>query len=342
MRRWLSLAALLLAQPAEAHVGAVVANARFTAPPPPQVTGADAGVVLAPFTFDGATPASPRYTVSWVDGDNDPTGRFYFYYLDHCPSFAVPPAAIKTTATPIPDGAAGVWASCNCDSDAGVMCPDAGVRDCRNSITWDTSALPTGSYWVIAVNDDPPYLVYSVSGSPVRVQHGADPPPPAAIVLRPDGFGSWDTSYRTQWFAVGAPPLRIDLAYGIDDPTKVLGPTVPLLKDAHGIVNPDGTVSWDWDTTALETLGTFFLRVTVTDSNGVSQFTDSRYQLSVYHPDTDGSAASSDLSARDGLLNLHPPSGGCALGPEGGAPALLGSLALALAVFGLALRLRRR
>ncbi|HZS37507.1 MAG TPA: hypothetical protein VFF06_11810 [Polyangia bacterium] len=346
MRRVVFLAVLFLAQPARAHLGAVVANARFTKPPPPSVTAVDAGVALAPFTFESTGPGSFTYTVSWEDGDNDPTGRFYFYFLDHCPSFAVAPADIKTMATSIPDGALGIWASCDCNPDAGVICPDAGVRDCRNSITWDTSTLATGTYWVIAVNDDPPYLVYSVSGSPVRVQHqAADPQPPAAIVLRPDGFGSWDTSYRTQWYAVGKPPLTIDLSYGIDDPTKVLGPTTSLIKDVHGYQNPDGTVAWDWDVSGLESLGVYFLRVTVTDGNGAafSTYTDSRYQLSVFHPDLDAGAGPTDMHVSgDGHITLKPPPGGCALAPGESALVLAGPLLVALALLALALRLARR
>jgi hypothetical protein len=333
MRRWWSLALLLVSTAAQAHNGAVVANARFTSPPQPTLTQVDAGVVLAPLAI---ATADQQFVVSWDDGDNDPTGQFFFYYLDHCPSFAETPDQIRQVATPIPDGN-GIWASCSCNGDQGVLCPDVTTRDCRNTITWDTHAVPYGTYWVLAINDDPPYLEYTVSGSPVRVQHTGDPSSPAVIVLRPDGFGSWDTMYRAQWYAVGTPPLRIDLSYGVDDATKVLNPTVPLGSDVHGIVNSDGTVSWDWDTSQLTNLGLYFLRVTVTDGAGLKAYSDSRFQLAVYHPNLDGGL----IPYPDFAVPVaRPPAAGCdAAG--GGAWAVLAPLAIAFALLGLVLRRAR-
>src|SRR5581483_4448020 len=83
--RYVAALALLVAAPAEAHIGAILAQARFSAPPTPKVTPSDMGVI-----FDNTYPwaaADQAYTIAWDDGDNDPTGNFSFYYLDHCPTF---------------------------------------------------------------------------------------------------------------------------------------------------------------------------------------------------------------------------------------------------------------
>jgi hypothetical protein len=345
MRRALVLGVILIgSSTARAHIGAVVANARFTSPATPMVTAADAGVLLAPFTVESVAAGAP-VTVTWEDGDNDPTGRFYFYYIDHCPSFDVPVTDIESTlATAIPDGN-GVWASCVCNPDAGmgVTCPDAGPtgRDCRNAITWDTTSVPTGTYWIVAVNNDPPYHVYSVSGSPVQVTAAGDQTPPAAIVLRPDGYNAYDKSYRVQWFAVGTPPLKFDLAYGIEDPALVLGPTTSLGTNVQGFSDPDGTWSWDWDISSYTNLGVFFLRVTVTDGNGKSTYTDSRFGLSVFHPSLDGGPPDLSKHPTD-MLTLKPPPHGCEVAPGGEFWTLLAPFGAAFALLIFVRRLRRR
>ena len=50
----------------------------------------------------------------------------------------------------------------------------------------------------------------------MRIAHGGTPAP-AAMIVRPDGFGAWDTIYHLQWLADGKPPLTFDLAYGLED-----------------------------------------------------------------------------------------------------------------------------
>jgi hypothetical protein len=341
MRRWqLAIALALvwlgigLAAPARAHVGAVVANANFTQPAPPVTTPADQGVLLSAPTIDTVTVGQP-YTISWTDGDNDPTGRFYFYYYDHGLPFAADATVVESVATLIADGN-GVWAGCTCDDDAGVMCPDAGTRDCRNSITWNTTGVAPNTYWIYAVNNDPPYHVYKVSESPVRVQAlGMAAPPPAAIILRPDGYGAFDTSYRVQWYATGAPPLTVDLSYGVATPQAVLGPTTSLAKNVMGFMNADGTEAFDWDISKLENLQVFFLRVQVTDGHGVQTFTDSHFGLAVFHPADDGGVTPTpDLSMRDGGSIIIKPPGGCSCSfapGAGGVAAVAMPLAIALA-----------
>src|SRR5262245_30391467 len=107
----------LLAAPARAHVGGVVANAKFSSPGDAPTTPADGGVVLqSGYTFD---TANQSYTVSWNDGDNDPTGRFFFYYWDHMPTFGVLPGDIEQKATAMeevgnPGVPVAIYAGCTC------------------------------------------------------------------------------------------------------------------------------------------------------------------------------------------------------------------------------------
>jgi hypothetical protein len=331
---------LLMAAPAAAHVGAVPAKATFSAPLGPVTTDSAAGdhYDVAPFTFP---TADKTFTVSWDDGDIDPTGRFTFYWLDHEPAFQVPPEAIEQIGTAIPN-AVGVWVSCTCanNADGGIICPDAGSRagSCFNSFVWDTSALPAGSYWITAVNNDPPFHVYNVADAPVRVAHGGAAPPPAVIVLRPDGLMSFDQQYRAQWLAVGAAPLRYDLEYGLDDLDLSLNPTVPFASAAATTANADGTVSYNWNLAALMSGEQYFLRVRVTDAMGRVAFSDSRLGLNVFHRGDAGSDIV-PVDMRRRIVLPVPSDGGCRVGAGGGAWLPVAALALALA---LALVARRR
>jgi hypothetical protein len=323
MRQAVIFAAVLVAAaPAGAHVGAVVSNAQFTSPAGPATTTSDGGVVLGDPQYAFPT-ADQSFTISWSDGDNDPTGRFFFWYWDHEPTFGVLPDDIEANAKIItevgqPVGQqVAIFAGCTCADDQGVTCADlsgGAMRDCRNSFQWDTSQIAAGAYWIIAVNSDPPFHVYSVAPAPVVVSHGGTPPPPAALVLRPDGFGSWDQSYRIQWLAKGTPPLRFDVAYG-DEMNALAAPT-PIGTNVTPIVNADGTYALDWDISGLMSLGNYFVRVTVTDGNGKTAFTDSKFGLSVFHP---GAQQPDMAMSLDGGGVGDPPKKGCDVGAGAGA-----------------------
>jgi hypothetical protein len=228
-----------------------------------------------------------------------------------------------------------VYAGCMCQDDAGVTCADFSgglMRDCRNTFVWDTSAISPGTYWLVAVNSDPPYHVYAVANAPVVISHGG-PKPPAALVLVPDGFGSWDKSYRVQWIGQGTGPLHFDLEYG--DEMMPFDPVTPLATDVTPILNPDGTYGYDWDISGLMSTGAYFLRVHVRDANGVSSFTDSHYGVSVFHP-------GDDLAMPPADMGMKPMPKGCAceLGPGTAATAV--PLALILLTIVIAARLTRR
>jgi len=320
-----------------------VANATFSSPAPPPTTPVDGGVVLqSGYTFPSADQS---FNLAWTTGlTNDPTGRFYFYYWDHMPTFGVTATDVEQKASPIQEAGnplvpVAIYAGCTCTDDAGVVCADFSgglMRDCRTSFAWDTHAVPSGTYWVIAVNLDPPFHTYQVAQAPVVIAHGAAPKPPAVLVVEPDGFGSWDAHYRLQWIAQGTAPFHFDLAYGDEAmPFTILpiGTDVPTLKNA------DGTFGYDWDISQLTSLDQYFVRVTVRDANGATTFTDSRFDVSVFHPGATGD----DFSATPPDLSTPmPPQHGCSveLGPGAAATAI--PLALIALTILLAARLSRR
>ncbi|MDB4964331.1 MAG: hypothetical protein JWN44_20 [Myxococcales bacterium] len=327
-------AALLVAAPARAHVGASVAVAKFTAPNEPAVTHVDPNDTVDPFTF---ATADASYTIQWVDGDTDPTGRFTIYYLDHQPTFQVTVDEIEQgAATKVDDPinkAGGFFASCFCSPDMGVTCP-TDVRDpngnCGNKLVWNTSALPQGTYWLVAVNNDPPFHVYNSSGGPVRVAHGGTAAP-AAVIVRPDGLGAWDKVYHLQWIAEGKAPLKFDLAYGLEDTGFANAPSADIATGLTVTPNADGTFGYDWDISALDNNKAYWVRLKTTDADGTSTFTDSHFAVTVFH--SGGMVTPADMA-------MAPKKSGCDVGAgqapsssSGGATLLSAFAALAFAVY---------
>jgi hypothetical protein len=315
---------------ARAHIGAIVTPAQITSPPRLPSTPSQ---VMIP-------TADASFTISWTDGDIDPTGRYYFYYLDHQPPGILHVEDAEKQATIIPEGSNGIWASCSCA--ALFDCVDSGVRDCRNSFTWDTSGVAAGTYWIIASDVDPPYHAYTVSETPVRIGHGGGEPGPAAVVLRPNGIGSADNSYRLQWIAVGQGPLHFDLLFGSDSYPGVLGPRTSIGMDVTAMDNGDGTWGYLWDPSNVVQMD-IFVEVRVTDAMGRSAFTDSN-GLTIAHPMRRDAAV--DLAPapapRDLALPL-PPSSSCESEPGApGAAALPGLALAAVAAMLLWIRMARR
>jgi len=243
---------------------------------------------------------------------HDPTARFSFYYLDYTPPSAVPYAQILGVATPIPEasGDNAIWLSCTCDDDAGVICPDAGSRAGQCGLThftWNTASVPAGAYWVLALNNDPPYQVYTVSGGPVRVAHGGAPFPPASAVVLPDGLFAADLVSRTLWVSTGQAPLHFNVFDGIDDATHALDPPKALGAAVTPIKNVDGTYSYDWDLSSYSD-GLYYFGVEVSDATGQKSSARSWLGQNVYHPPKDGglseggkdAAADHDASSSDG------------------------------------------
>ena len=318
---------------ARAH-STIPAPATFTNPPRLLSTPLDGGDrAYDPYAFP---VADGSFDVAWEDGDTDPTAHHFFYYLDHAPPLALAIDMVAQVATPMPESVNGFWASCTCVEDMPSPCPEAGVRDCRNGFTWDTHALAPGAYWLLALTRDPPYDVYTVSDGPVRIAHGGAPPP-AAIVVRPDGFGTFDTSYRVRWLLGGTAPFHVDLAYDSDDGIRQGAAFTPLGADVPLVAGADGTFAFDWDLSALPSARIYHVRATVRDASGQTTYTDSRAGVTVFHPGDDPDLA---LPPRD----LGKPAGGdpgCAVVPRT-APLLPPLLLALLLLVGIALVAARR
>jgi hypothetical protein len=299
--------------------------ATFTNPPRLQALVTDGGDRMwAPYTF---ATADTSFDVAWTDGDTDPISEHFFYYMDHAPPLALAVTDVQGLATPIPESAGGFWVACSCPDDFGVVCPDIGTRDCRNGFTWDTHALPPGSYWLIAITRDPPYDVYTVSDGPVRIAHGG-PLPPAAIIVRPDGFGTFDTSYTARWILIGTDPTHVDLAYNSDDDVRAGSPWKPLASDVPLMAGPDGTFSFEWDLSALASARIFHLQATVKDATGQTVFTQSRNGVTVFHPGDNPDYAVSVDDVDMGTAKKTGGSGCAYANATGGAPTPLFVLAL--------------
>jgi len=333
---------------ARAHVGSVPATATFSSPVSPVVTQGASGPALQPFT---PSTADQSFRVAWSDGDIDPTGKFDFYYLPYQPHYQVGAAWIEQNATPLNEvGQVGTaparrWVACTCNADLGVSCPDLGPRPCDNELLWDTSGIAPGAYFIIAVNQDDPFLTFSPADGPVIISHGGTAPP-AVVVLRPDGMGTFDKSYDTRWFAVGKAPLKFDIAYGKSGSMgEVFGPTTSLGKSVTPTTFPDGTFGWTWDISALLGPKAYYFQVTVTDGDGRVAYTNSRYQLTVYHPPVAdggvdaGAATGADLAVDAG--GGGGGGGGCAV-PGAGSQAPFAAVAAGLVAAAIALLARRR
>jgi hypothetical protein len=270
---------------ARAHVGAQVAVAKIMTPADPMIVNHDPNDTFPPFQW---TMADQSYVVTWVDGDTDPTGQFVFYYLDHHPTFQVSADEIQMIGTRIDDpvnNTGGYYASCYCSGDLGVTCPMV-TRDmatnCANQITWNTGAVAPGTYWLVAVNNDPPFHTYYASNAPLRVAHGGTPLP-AVLIIRPDGYGSWDTTYHLQWMADGKGPLTFDLQYGLEDTTTSLTPQATIATGLSLTPGSDGTYTYDWDVSQLDNNKAYWVQIKATDADGNSTFTQSYFAVTVFH-----------------------------------------------------------
>jgi hypothetical protein len=287
----------------------MVSLANFTNPPP-LVTAPDAGTAIA--------TADTSFDVQWSDSDSDPTGRYFFYYLDHPPPTGTSTATVAATAIALPEP--GIWSACDCIDGPMVVCPDAGTRICPNDFVWDVSALAPGAYWLIAVDNDPPYYLYSVSESPVRVGHGGTPPP-GAYFVQPNGIGSADQSYTLRWIAAGDAPLSFDLAWGAN--VEPIGSPQPIASNVAATDEGGGKFSYQWDTSSLAA-GDLYVQLTVRDGQGRPSVTNS-LNLRVFHPGGPG-----DLSARPDLAVGPKPSSSCEVGGGGAPSALFAGALLAL------------
>jgi hypothetical protein len=227
------------------------------------------------------------------------------------------------------------------------------ILDESNLFTWDITAIPSGSYFVYEVTEDPPLLpVYGISHAPITIQHEGDPLWPAVQVLEPDGVSDIASeAYPVRWRASGGGPLVATVSWGqpvtSTEPLTEIAADVPMLDAGGGVY--EGCLLWDLS--ALPQ-GYYFVNVEVRDPAGLTHAAFSRNSLVIFRPSSGGIDAGTPPScetpvepdAGPGAIDAGQPIDGpgpdcaCAVGPagsRGGAPwlsLLLVALAAAAAL----------
>ena len=193
--------------------------------------------------------ADQSFTFSWQDNDADMTANFSMYYQ---PVNLPPNGRVdQLDATPIPNGQA-----------MPIMDPD-------DSLTWDTSGVPAGSYFLFSITrEDDPTLPesFGASNGVVTVRHAGDPLFPAVIVTEPGAIAPpVGDGFAIRWEASGDGPLTAtvrgkprDAAGGYED----LIVDMPLEADG---ATQRGCYVWDL---GLEPIGYYEVQVEVKDGAG--------------------------------------------------------------------------
>src|SRR6185295_15242636 len=146
--------------------------------------------------------ADQSFDFTWIDNEQDMTGKFDFFYQ----SSNVHPLA--------PVGS---------PEFMGQMVPGAqqvAISDPANHYLWDTSTVPSGSYYLYEITADAPLPPISgISLAPVTIQHAGDPLYPAVLVNEPDGIGDIVVdSFAIKWIATGeGSGMRAKLSYRSPD-----------------------------------------------------------------------------------------------------------------------------
>lgn len=268
------LVALLWPRVAGAH-GGNPAEARITAP--------DAvGIV-----------ADERFTVTWIDSDTPiPTGTatVNLYFTDEAPpTFFLGAIPGALGGTPIAEGIREV--------------------DPANRFEWDTTGVPSGTYWIWSRVDEPPEPVpspvyISLSPAPLHVRHPGDPLGPSIRITRPNtpiSFSDREFELRWEAFAPNGPAtVRLEAGTSLDGSD--------FLVIAEGLA-ATSTGAFVWQTGDLAE-GDWTIRAVITDE--VGSFTAyARYFLLITHffPNRDaGAADSGGIDASAALdAGLEPP-----------------------------------
>lgn len=304
---------LTLVVPLVFHVGGIPTKADFLTP-------AQVGDV-----FDAS------FVMNWADNEQDMTGKLNFYYQ-------------ATNARPgaLPESA---------DFQGEPIVSDVSILDPGNTYTWDTSAVPAGSYFIYEITRDEPLMpMVAVGKLPLTIQHPGDPRFPATVVDKPNGIG--DTQARrfaVRWRAAGDAPLTATIRAQDKDaqtPFEVLATGVPM-KD-----NGDGTFEgcWEWNV-ELVPQANYTIQVEVSNGGGQSHSAYGLFPVVVArnasHPETgeppsctvvvsrpDGGTA----AANDGGTGGGGGGGGCSV--AAGTRRSTGA-GFVFALLGLALTLRR-
>ena len=154
---------------------------------------------------------------------------------------------------------------------------DIPLADTENQVTWDTSEVPTGVYWILAIAVDRKFEVVAIAPGPVTVAHPGDPVPPSVAIVQSDAAPDIaDLTKVIEYCAHdpdGSATVRIEVTDQLD------GTGLRLL--AEGLpASAEGTLQWD---TSRELEGDWLIRATVTDERGLSASAWGRYFVRVFH-----------------------------------------------------------
>lgn len=194
--------------------------------------------------------------------------------------------------------------------------------DMTNAVVWDTTQVPTGTYWIWSWIHEPPTELNAIdiitfSPGVLTVAHPGDPVPPAVVVTKPD------SAFRTA-------DQYGDLGYSAFDPDgtgrvkleatlKRDGTDLMLIADDLPAV-ADGMVRWD---TADLPQGDYTIKATITDARGMSFSAFGRFYILVTHLrrvdagpadrgiEPDASPADAGEEEDTGFVKKPAPSSGC-------------------------------
>ena len=220
--------------------------------------------------------------ITWVDADRSiPTGTAtvdFFYTNRQPPTFQ---------SGERPDDLVGE-----------VVVTGIPEKDMPNAYTWDTSAVPAGSYVLWSQVVEPPeenmsIQIIDLSPGIVTVAHPGDPVYPAVLLTAPNSpFKYADESFEITWEAFdpdGTARIRIEARIGPTGTPIVVADDLPATAEGSVV----------WDTSNLEE-NDWILEAIITDDRGLSFRHFSRYVVLVTHQvgPRDGGVAV-DASAAD-------------------------------------------
>lgn len=270
-------------------------------------TQAHGGAEAAASLVDPAEPgiiADESYTFTWLDfgqdGEGGPTIQ-KFYYSPYRP----PPWYL--------------WGAPE-NLDRRLIADGIRETDPTNALTWNTSTVAAGAYWIWSEADDPDILNLATtirfSPYPLVIAHNQEPLSPWVKLTAPATSFDWaDESFEVKWERFDPDEsATISLSARLSETST----GVPLLSIAENIPASEG--SYQWDTSALPE-GDYVIFAALEDARGMSFETYAEFFLIVVHspaqPDA-GQPASMDAGVLDvgadndaGVVSEPSDKGGC-------------------------------
>lgn len=211
------------------------------------------------------------FTVRWLD-TNQPiatgTATLDLYYTEHNP----PTYRLGT----VPETLTGTAIA-------------RGIReiDPADSVRWDLSAVPTGTYWIWSIMNEPPnelgfqQIFYFSPGTLTVVQPGDEEPPSIYITAPDTPFPYADTSFELRYDARdphGTGRVKLEATNALDgSKLRLIAEDLPAIRGGR----------YTWNTTAIEK-GEWMIRATIEDARGRTRSVYARYFLLIEHfGDTD-------------------------------------------------------